>query len=185
MPANGNFVPVSAITPTPTDPASAAAHRILLFVRADVLPVHTSPCAWISFGMKTLLLLTFLASPLTAGAQTIEAGNHSTTGYVKADGTIEDSSHSTKGYIKKDGTIENASHSTIGYLKPDGTVENSSHGTVGYVKKDGTVENSSHSTIGYVKSDGTVEGPSHATIGYAKGVPREWAAVVFFFFKFN
>ena len=84
--------------------------------------------------MKPPLVLTFLASLLTGGAQTIEAGNHSTTGYVKADGTIEDSSHSTKGYLKKDGTIESASHSTI---------------------------------------------------GYARGVPREWAALVFFFFKIN
>jgi hypothetical protein len=95
--------------------------------------------------------LAFIGSILTAGAQTIESGNHPITGYVKADGPIEDSGHSTQGYIEEDGTIENASHSTIGC----------------------------------VKSDGTVEGPSHSTIGYAKGVPPEWAALVFFFFKFK
>jgi hypothetical protein len=55
---------------------------------------------------------------------------------------------------------------------------------VGYVKSDGTVENSSHSTIGYVKDNGTVENSSHSTIGHASGVKKEWAAVVFFFFKF-
>ncbi|HEX4421574.1 MAG TPA: hypothetical protein VH165_26845 [Kofleriaceae bacterium] len=81
-------------------------------------------------------------------------------------------------------TLESGSHSTAGYIKSDGTIENASHSTVGYIKSDGTVENSSHSTIGYIKSDGTVESSSHSTIGYARGVPREWAAVAFFFFKF-
>ncbi|MGZ3921441.1 MAG: 5-fold beta-flower protein, partial [Bacteroidia bacterium] len=38
--------------------------------------------------------------------------------------------------------------------------------------------------VGYVKSDGTVENSSHSTIGHASGVKKEWAAVVFFFFKF-
>jgi hypothetical protein len=117
--------------------------------------------------MKKILAIAFLGLGLGLTAQTIESSSHSTTGYVKSDGTIENSSHSTKGYIKNDGTIENSSHSTIGYIKSDGTIENSSHSTVGYVKKDGTVENSSHSTI-----------------GHADGVKREWAAVVFFFFKF-
>ena len=82
-------------------------------------------------------------------------------------------------------TIENSSYSTTGYIKPDGTIQNSSYSTVGYFKKDGTVQNSSYSTIGYVKEDGTVQNSSYSTIGYAKDVKREWAAVVFFFFKFN
>jgi len=30
-----------------------------------------------------------------------------------------------------------------------------------------------------------VENASHSTIGHASGVKKEWAAVVFFFFKFN
>ncbi|MGE8513186.1 MAG: 5-fold beta-flower protein, partial [Chryseobacterium culicis] len=56
---------------------------------------------------------------------------------------------------------------------------------VGYVKKDGTVENSSHSTIGYIKDDGTVENSNHSTIGYARGIKKEWAAIVYFFFKLD
>jgi hypothetical protein len=135
--------------------------------------------------MKKIFAIAILGLAFNVKAQTIESSSHSTTGYVKSDGTIENSSHSTKGYIKNDGTIENSSHSTIGYIKSDGTIENSSHSTVGYVKSDGTVENSSHSTIGYVKSDGTVENSSHSTIGHANGTKKEWAAVVFFFFKFN
>ena len=82
-------------------------------------------------------------------------------------------------------TIENSSHSTTGYIKSDGTIQNSSYSTVGYVKSDGTVQNSSYSTIGYVKEDGTVQNSSYSTIGYAKGVKKEWAAVVYFFFIFN
>ncbi|PKF73854.1 5-fold beta-flower protein [Chryseobacterium sp. PMSZPI] len=81
--------------------------------------------------------------------------------------------------------IESGSHNTNGYIKSDGTIESSSHSTVGYVKKDGTIENSSHSTLGYIKDDGTVENSSHSTIGYAKGIKKEWAAVVYFFFKLN
>jgi hypothetical protein len=65
--------------------------------------------------MKTRLILAIIVSLHGANAQTIEAHNHSTTGYVKSDGTIENSSHSTIGYIRQDGTVENASHSTIGY----------------------------------------------------------------------
>jgi hypothetical protein len=53
------------------------------------------------------------------------------------------------------------------------------------VKSDGTVQNSSYSTIGHIKSDGTVQNSSYSTIGYAKGIKKEWAAVAFFFFKFN
>ena len=57
--------------------------------------------------------------------------------------------------------------------------------SVAYVKKDGTIQNSSYSTLGYVKDDGTVQNSSYSTLGYAKNVKKEWAAVVFFFFKFN
>jgi hypothetical protein len=53
------------------------------------------------------------------------------------------------------------------------------------VKSNGTVQNSSYSTIGYIKDDGTVQNSSYSTIGYAKGVRKEWAAVAFFFFRFN
>jgi hypothetical protein len=65
------------------------------------------------------------------------------------------------------------------------TIESGSHSTTGYVKPDGTIKNSSHSTTGYIRKDGRIENASHSTIGYAKGVPRESAAVVFFFFKFK
>jgi len=135
--------------------------------------------------MKKLFLIALLSASFAIQAQTIESSSRSTTGYIKADGTIENSSRSTVGYIKSDGTIENRSRSTIGYIKSDGTIENSSRSTVGYVKKDGTVENSSRSTIGYIKDDGTVENSSRSTIGYAKGIKKEWAAVTYFFFKFD
>ena len=106
--------------------------------------------------MKKLILFTaiFLTFGFVSG-QTIQAGNYSTTGYVKSDGTIQNSSYSTVGHIKPDGTIQNSSYSTIGYIKSDGTIQNSSYSTVGYVKSDGTVQNSSYSTIGYVKDDVT------------------------------
>jgi len=47
------------------------------------------------------------------------------------------------------------------------------------------VRNSSYSTIGYISDEGTVRNSSHSIIGYAKGVKKEWAAVLFFFFIFN
>ena len=125
-----------------------------------------------------------IASLHFVGAQTIQSGSRSTTGYIKSDGTIQNSSRSTVGYIKSDGTIQNSSRSTIGYIKSDGTIQNSSRSTVGYVKSDGTVQNSSRSTIGYIKDDGTVQNSSRSTIGYAKDVKKEWAAVAFFFFSF-
>jgi hypothetical protein len=56
---------------------------------------------------------------------------------------------------------------------------------VGYVREDGRVQNSSYSTIGYVRDDGRVQNSSYSTIGYARGIKKEWAAVVFFFFHFN
>lgn len=55
---------------------------------------------------------------------------------------------------------------------------------MGYVKSDGTVENSSHNTIGYIHK-GTVDDSYHSTIGYANGIKPEWAAVTYFFFRFN
>jgi hypothetical protein len=67
----------------------------------------------------------------------------------------------------------------------DGRIENSSRSTVGYVNSDGRVENSSRSTIGYVNEDGRVENASRSAIGYAAGIPREWAAVFYFFFTFE
>jgi hypothetical protein len=39
--------------------------------------------------------------------------------------------------------------------------------------------------LGYIKDNGTVQNSRYSTIGYARGVKKEWAAVVFFFFKFN
>lgn len=138
------------------------------------------------YKMKQFLLLaTMLLTFGFAHAQTIQSSNYGTTGYIKSDGTIQNSSYSTVGYIKPDGTIQNSSYSTIGYIKSDGTIQNKSYSTVGYVKKDGTVQNSNYSTIGYIKDDGTVQNSSYSTIGHAKGVRKEWAAVAFFFFRFN
>ena len=136
-------------------------------------------------GKTVVILVTMLFSFGFAKAQTIQSSNYSTTGYIKSDGTIQNSSYSTVGYIKQNGTIQNSNYSTIGYIKSDGTIQNSSYSTVGYVKSDGTVQNSSYSTIGYIKNDGTVQNSSYSTIGYAKGVDKKWAAVTFFFFKFN
>ena len=107
-----------------------------------------------------------------------------TLGFVSAQ-KIQNSSYSTVGYIKSDGTIQNSSYSTIGYIKSNGTIQNSSYSTVGYVRSDGKVQNSSYSTIGYIKDDGKVQNSSYSTIGYAKGINKQWAAVAFFFFKFN
>jgi len=136
-----------------------------------------------TYRMKNLIIF-FLLLPVFLSAQTIQSAGYNTTGYIKPDGTIQNRSYSTVGYIKSNGTIQNASYSTIGYIKSDGTIQNSSYSVVGYVKKDGTVQNSSYSTVGFVKEDGTVQDKSYATLGYARGVKKEWAAVVFFFFKF-
>jgi hypothetical protein len=65
------------------------------------------------------------------------------------------------------------------------TIQYSNRSTRGYIKSDGTVQNSSRSTIGYIKNDGTIHNSSRSTVGYAKGIPREWAAVSFFFFSFR
>ena len=47
-----------------------------------------------------------------------------------------------------------------------------------------SIESGSHFTPGYIKN-GTVQNSSHVTIGYGNGVKPEWAAVVYFFFKFQ
>ncbi|NML22607.1 hypothetical protein HHL16_17120 [Pseudoflavitalea sp. G-6-1-2] len=117
--------------------------------------------------MKKMLLLLLMCS-FMAGlhAQEIKSGSYQTMYRISSDGTIKNGSYNTVGYIKN-GTIKNKSYATIGYIKDDGSIKNSSYSTIGYVKKDGTVKNSSYSTIGYVS-----------------GVPKEWAAVIFFFFQF-
>ncbi len=135
--------------------------------------------------MRLVLFSLCCLLTLIGSAQRIENASRSTTGYINADGRIENASRSTVGYINSNGRIENASRSTIGYISYNGRIENSSRSTVGYVNKDGRVENSSRSTIGYVNSDGRVENSSRSTIGYAAGVPREWAAVFYFFFSFE
>ena len=137
--------------------------------------------------MKILLLLltTLIISFTVAPAQTIQSSNYGTKGYVKANGTIQNSSYATVGYIKSNGTIQDKSYATIGYIKNNGTIQEKSYRTVGYVKKNGTVQSSNYSTLGYIKDDGTVQNSSYTTIGYARGVKKEWAAVVFFFFRFN
>ncbi|MDD2475505.1 MAG: hypothetical protein PHI32_06310 [Dysgonamonadaceae bacterium] len=53
------------------------------------------------------------------------------------------------------------------------------------MKENGTVQNSSYATLGYIKDDGRVQNSGYSTIGYARGVKKEWAAVVFFFFRFE
>ncbi|WP_353960581.1 5-fold beta-flower protein, partial [Flavobacterium branchiarum] len=52
-------------------------------------------------------------------------------------------------------------------------------------KSDGTVQDRNHSTIGYIKSDGKVEDRNHSTIVTLEVKNKEWAAVVYFFFKFE
>lgn len=44
----------------------------------------------------------------------------------------------------------------------------------------GDLRNASNSYIGKVESDGTVRNASNSYVGKAAGVPREWAAVLFF-----
>ena len=73
----------------------------------------------------------------------------------------------------------------VAFLSNAQTIQNGSYSTTGYIKPDGTIQNSSYSTVGYIKKDGTIQNSSYSTIGYAKGIDKEWAAVVFFFFKFN
>ena len=73
---------------------------------------------------------------------------------------------------------------TFGFANSQ-TIQSSNYGTTGYIKPDGTIQNSSYKTVGYIKSDGTVQNSSYSTIGYAKGITKEWAAVAFFFFRFN
>ncbi len=136
--------------------------------------------------MKKILLFIILFSfPALAYAQRIQSGNYSTTGYVKSDGTIQNRNYSTVGYIKPDGRIQNRNYSTIGYIKSDGTIQNHHYATVGYVKSDGRVQDRYYSTLGYVKDDGCVQNQNYQTLGYARGVRKEWAAVVFFFFVFE
>lgn len=65
------------------------------------------------------------------------------------------------------------------------TIRSSSYSTIGSILDEGTVRNSSHSIVGYIQKDGTIRNSSHSIIGYAKGVKKEWAAVLFFFFIFN
>lgn len=134
---------------------------------------------------KILFLATLLLTFTIAHSQTIQSKNYGTTGYIKSNGTIQNSRYKTVGYIKNNGTIQNSSYRTIGYIKSNGTIQNSSYSTVGYVKKNGTVQDSSYRTLGYIKDNGTVQNSNYSTLGYAKGVKKEWAAVVFFFFKFE
>lgn len=65
------------------------------------------------------------------------------------------------------------------------TLESSSHSTTGYIRPDGTIGNSSHSTRVCIRNDGRLEDASHETIGYARQVKKEWAALLYFFFKMN
>ena len=60
-------------------------------------------------------------------------------------------------------------------------ITDGSYRSVGYIKADGTVQDSSYRTIGHVKDDGTVQDASYRTIGHAKDLPKEWAALYFFF----
>ena len=134
---------------------------------------------------KVFLFILLFAFPALTYAQRIQSGNYSTTGYVKSDGTIQNRNYSTVGYIKPDGRIQNRNYSTIGYIKSDGTIQNNNYSTVGYVKSDGRVQDRNYSTLGYVKDDGRVQNQNYQTLGYARGVRKEWAAVVFFFFEFE
>jgi hypothetical protein len=48
-----------------------------------------------------------------------------------------------------------------------------------------TLQVSNYGTKGYIKDDEIVQNNSYMTIGYARGVKKEWAAVAFFFFRFD
>ncbi|HTB07487.1 MAG TPA: hypothetical protein VK806_11090 [Bacteroidia bacterium] len=81
--------------------------------------------------------------------------------------------------------LRSSSGSSTGKIESDGTIRNGSGSSVGKIDNDGTIRNESGSSIGKIDDDGTVRNDSGSSIGSASGVPKAWAAVVFFFFRFN
>ncbi|SEW32072.1 5-fold beta-flower protein [Chitinophaga arvensicola] len=130
-----------------------------------------------------LFLLLVVLAGLVKG-QTIRSNNYGTIAKISSDGTIKNGSYVTIGYIR-DGKVQNSAHVTIGYVGSDGKVQDAGHSTVGYVKEDGKVVSSSYTTLGYIRKDGKVVNASYTTLGYAGSVPKEWAALIFFFFHFE
>lgn len=134
---------------------------------------------------KSLLFFTFLLFAIAfANAQKIQSHNYGTQRYIRTDGTIQNSSYKTVGRIRSNGTIQDSRYKTIGYIR-NGKIQDNTYKTVGYVHENGRVQDVSYQTLGYIKDNGTVQNSSYSTIGYARGVNKEWAAVVFFFFKFE
>lgn len=43
------------------------------------------------------------------------------------------------------------------------------------------ITDGSYRSVGYIKADGTIQDASYRTIGHAKDLPKEWAALYFFF----
>ena len=56
---------------------------------------------------------------------------------------------------------------------------------IGCIESNGTVRNASNMKIGTVESNGNVRDASNMLIGKAEGVKAAYAAVFFFFNRFN
>jgi hypothetical protein len=76
-------------------------------------------------------------------------------------------------------------YDTKGYFESDGTIRNKDSNSIGKIESDGTIRDRDFNSIGKVESDGTIRDRDFNSIGYAKNIPKEWAAVVFFFFPFE
>ena len=81
--------------------------------------------------------------------------------------------------------VQQTESAPFGSQQSNGIIRNRSNTQIGRIDADGVVRNSSNTQIGKIEADGVLRNSSNAQIGSAKGIRREWAAVVFFFFDFD
>jgi hypothetical protein len=131
----------------------------------------------------TLIFLLFLTginySPASAQDLRDRIGNK--TGSISSDGRVRDRIGNTIGRIDSNGTIRDRIGNSIGRIDSNGTIRDRIGNSIGRVDDNGVVRDRIGNSIGRIDDDGTVRDRIGNSIGSARGVPKAWAAAVFFF----
>ncbi len=135
--------------------------------------------------MKTnrilLTLFLLLSVACASNAQYIRSTTNSIILRVDNDGTVRRSNNSIIARIDRNGYIKSPNNRPLLKMESDGHFRMPNNRLIGQIDSYGYVRNINNSMLGKVSDDGVVRDKNNHILGYAQGVPRNFAAVYFFF----
>lgn len=101
---------------------------------------------------------------------------------VNDSGILYDESKEPVAQIDNDNVIKTIDGNLLGFIKQDG-VYNADSTIIGYIMPEGNICDADKNKIGFIGNDRIVRDASLKTIGYAMRIPKEWAAISYFFIR--